>query len=68
MFSIICAALADLSSFLLNLLPHGTVYDRFVDIFENDPVFTGIYYPFFIFVRFRVGLEIENITAILLQG
>ena len=65
-FPIARAALADFSPFLLNLLPHGSIYDRFVDVFENDPVLTVILNALFVLVGFGVGLEIEDITAILL--
>ena len=65
--AIICSSSAPRSSFLLNLLPHGAVYDRFVYVFENDPIFTVIINPFLVLIRFRVGLEIENIAAVFLQ-
>ena len=65
-FPIARAALADFAPFLLNLLPHGTIYDRFVDVLENDPVLTIILNPLFVLVGFGVGLKIEDITAILL--
>lgn len=66
--SIVSTVLADFSTFLLHLLPYSTINDRLVDIFENDPILTVIFNTFFILIGFRVGLEIEDITAILLQG
>ena len=56
------------SSFLLYLLPHGTINDRFVYVLENDPILTVIINPFLVLIRFRVGLEIEDIAAVFLQG
>lgn len=37
-------------------------------ILENDPVFTVILNPLFVLVGFGIGLEVEDIAAILLQG
>ena len=51
---------APCSSFLLHLLPHGTINDRFVYVLENDPILTVIINPFLVLIRFRVGLEIED--------
>ena len=65
---IVSAALAYFPPLLLDLFPHGTVNDRLMHILENDPILTVILYAFFVLVGFGVGLEIEDITAILLQG
>ena len=60
LFALVGAALADFPPFLLNLLPHGAVNDRLMDIFENHPIFTVVFDPLLIFVRLGVGLEIED--------
>ena len=60
LFALVGAALADFPPFLLNLLPHGAVNDRLMDIFENHPIFTIVFDPLLIFVRLGVGLEIED--------
>ena len=67
-FPIVGTALAYLPSLLLDLLPHGAVNDRLMHILENDPVFTVILDPLFVLIGFGIGLEVEDIAAILLQG
>lgn len=61
------ATLADFAPLLLHLLKDGTLYDRLVDVLEDDPILTVILQPLFVLVVFGVGLEVENVTAILLQ-
>ena len=61
------AALADFSPLLLYLLKYGPFDDRLVDVLEDDPIFTVILQPLFVLVGFRIGLEVENVAAILLQ-
>ena len=61
------AALADFSPLLLHLLKYGPFDDRLVDVLEDDPILTVILQPLFVLVGFGVGLEVENVTAILLQ-
>ena len=61
------AALADFSPLLLHLLKYGPLDDRLVDVLEDDPIFTVILQPLFVLVGFRIGLEVENVAAILLQ-
>ena len=58
LFAFVGTALANLATLLLNLLPHGAVNDRLMDIFENHPIFTVVFDPLLIFVRLGVGLEI----------
>ena len=65
---IVSTALAYFPSLLLNLFPHGAINDRLMHILENDPVFTVILDPLFVLVGFGIGLEVEDIAAILLQG
>ena len=67
-FSLMGAALADLSALLLDLLKDCPLNDRFVDIFEYHPVLPIILQALFILVRFGVGLKVQNVAAILLQG
>ncbi len=50
LFALVGAALADFPPFLLNLLPHGTVNDRLMDVFENHPIFTVIFDPLLVLV------------------
>ena len=64
---IISTPSAPRSSFLLYLLPHGAINNRFVYVLENDPILTVIINPFFVLIRFRVGLEIEDIAAVFLK-
>ena len=61
------AALADFSPLLLHLLKYGPFDNRLVDVLEDDPILTVILQPLFVLVGFGVGLEVENVTAILLQ-
>ena len=61
------AALADFSPLLLHLLKYGPFNDWLVDILEDDPILTVILQSLFVLVGFGVGLEVENVTAILLQ-
>ena len=49
------------------LLKDRPLNDGVVNILEDDPVFPVIGKPLFVLVRLGVGLEVENITAILLQ-
>ena len=65
-FPLMGAALADLATLLLDLLKDCPLNDGFVDILEDDPVFPVIGKPLFVLVRLGVGLEVENITTILL--
>ena len=60
------AALADLAPLLLHLLKYGPFDDRLVDVLEDDPVFPVVGEPLFVLVRLGVGLEVENVAAILL--
>lgn len=55
-FPIVSMTLTDFPSLLLNLLPHGTVHDWFVEILENNPIFTIILYTLLVFVEFGVCL------------
>ena len=50
LFAFIGTALADFAPFLLNLLPHGTVNDRLMDVFEYHPIFTVIFDPLLVLV------------------
>ena len=50
LFALVGAALADFTPFLLNLLPHGAVNDRLMDILENHPIFTVIFDPLLVLV------------------
>ena len=61
------ATLADFSPLLLHLLKYGPLDNRLVDVLEDDPIFTLILQPLFVLVGFRIGLEVENVAAILLQ-
>ena len=61
------AALANFSPLLLYLLKYGPFDDRLVNVLEDDPIFTVILQPLFVLVGFRIGLEVENVAAILLQ-
>lgn len=61
------AALANFAPLLLNLFKDRPLNDGFVDILEDDPVFPVIGKPLFVLVRLGVGLEVENLTAILLR-
>ena len=65
-FPLMGTALADLAPLLLDLLKDCPLNDGFVDIQKDDPVFPVIGKPLFVLVRLGVGLEVENITAILL--
>ena len=60
------AALADLAPLLLDLLKDRPLNDGVVNILEDDPVFPVIGKPLFVLVRLGVGLEVENVAAILL--
>lgn len=51
LFALVGAALANFTPFLLNLLPHGTVNNCLMDVFENHPIFTVIFDPLLIFIR-----------------
>lgn len=66
-FPLMGTALADLAPLLLNLFKDRPLNDGFVDILEDDPVFPVIGKPLFVLVRLGVGLEVKNITAILLR-
>lgn len=39
-----------------------------MDVLEDHPVFTVVLQALFVLVGFRVGLEVENVAAILLEG
>ena len=67
-FPLMGAALADLAPLLLDLLKDCPLNDRFVDIFEYHPILPVILQSLFILVRLGVGLKVQNVAAILLQG
>ena len=67
MLAFVGAAFADFAPLLLHLLKYGPFDDRLVDVLEDDPILTVILQPFFVLVGFGVGLEVKNVTAILLQ-
>ena len=67
MLAFVGAALADFALFLLHLLKDGPFNDRLVDVLEDDAILTVILQLFFVLVGFGVGLEVENVAAILLQ-
>ena len=50
LFALVGAALADFTPFLLNLLPHGAVNDRLMDILENHLILTVIFDPLLVLV------------------
>ena len=60
LLALVGSALADFAPFLLNLLPHGAINNRLMDIFENHPIFTVVFDSLLIFVRLGVGLKIED--------
>ena len=62
------AALADLPPFLLDLLKDRPLNDGLMDVLEDDPVLPVILQPPLVLVRLGVGLEVEDVAAILLQG
>ena len=62
----ICPALSDFATLLLNLLPCNPVDYRSMHIFEHHHVFRIIIKPLFVFVRFRISFEINQISTILL--
>ena len=62
-FSLMGAALADLSALLLDLLKDCPLNDRFVDISEYHPVLPIILQALFILVRLGVGLKVQNVSA-----
>lgn len=51
LLALVGSALADFTPFLLNLLPHGAVNDRLMDIRENHPIFTVIFNPLLVLCR-----------------
>ena len=59
---------ADLATLFLNLFPDHTINNRLMHVFEDHPVFPVIGNPLLVFVGFEVGLEIQHISAILLQS
>lgn len=61
------AALANFAPLLLHLFKNRPFDNRLVNILEDDPILTVILQPLFVFVGFGVGLEVENVTAILLR-
>ena len=61
-------ALADLAPLLLDLLKDGPLNDGLMDILEDDPVLPVILQPFLVLVRLGVGLEVEDVAAVFLQG
>ena len=61
-------ALAELSPLFLYLLPGGPRNDRLMHICEDGPVFPVVFKTALVLVGFGVGLEVEDIAAILLKG
>ena len=66
-FPVLGFSSADFPSLFLNLFPDHTINNRLMPVFENRPVFPVIGNPLLVFVGFGVGLEIQDIPAILLQ-
>ena len=58
---------ANFPTFFLNLFPDGTVNNWLMDILKNGPVLTVIGNPLFVLVRLGIGLEVQDISALLLQ-
>lgn len=52
----------------LYLFPSGPVYNGLVDVEEDRPVLLRVFNPLFHLVGLGVGLEVNHVTAILLQG
>ena len=52
----------------LDFLPGGSVHNGLVDIQEDGPVFLRVFNAAFHLERFGVGLEVDNVTTILLAG
>ena len=65
LLALVGSALADFAPFLLNLLPHGAINNRLMDIFENHPIFTVVFDSLLIFVRLGVGLKIEDMVFLI---
>lgn len=61
-------ALSYFASLLLHLFPSGSINDRLVHIAEYRQIFRIVGNPFLVLVGFAVGLEIDNISSILLQA
>ena len=52
----------------LHLFPGGPVYNGLVDVEEDRPVLLRVLDPLFHLVGLGVGLEVDHVPAILLQG
>ena len=61
-------AFAYAGAFLLHSLPNFTRYYCLVDVPENSPVFGRVCEPLLVLVRLRVGLKIDEVTAVFLAG
>ena len=52
----------------LHLFPTDTVNDRLMDIEEDCPVFFRVFNAALHFIRLGIALEVDNVTAVFLQG
>lgn len=67
-FAVLRLSTANLATLFLNLFPDHTINNQLMHVFENRPVFPVVGNPLLVFVGFGVGLEIQDIPAILLQS
>ena len=65
MLRILPLFIVNLSAFLLHLFKCFPVDDRIVHILEDRPVFFFVLPTLFVLLGFRVGLEIDDIAAVL---
>ena len=61
-------ALTHLAALFLNLFPDSAVNNGFVNILEHHPILPGVVDPLFVLVRLGIGLKVQNVSAILLDG
>ena len=67
-FSAVSLFLPGLASLFLYCLPHRTLYNRLMNVLENSDVFRGVFYSLLELVRFGIGFEVNDISAVFLQG
>ena len=67
LLSVRCLGLSHLASLFLDSLKGLPFDNRFVHIEEDHPIFRSVAVTFLIFIGLGIGLEIDDVAAILLR-
>ena len=67
-FTAVHLFLSGFAALFLYCFPHCPFNNRLVNVFENSNVFRGVFYSLLELIRLGISFEVNDITAVFLQG